>query len=610
MLSRPAARWLVAPAICLLLLAAVPLPAQALPGATYWTGVQAVWHDFGVTGDGDGDPDRFSTNDVVVAVIDTGLDPRHEALRGKIVGWVDITGTSKEPLDGMGHGTAVAGAAAGGRIGGYSHRGVAPGAALVGLRLDEMQEGALVNLDEWLGLKLVEALQWVRDHHEQYGIRVVNLSMGPTSLLWFGVSADTNARIEAQMKALAAAGVLVVVAAGNDGPASGTLGNVWENALVVGASSDPHRGGWSISPFSSRGVQADRYPDVVAPGVELQLPVAGSRNSYAPMSGTSFASPFVAGVAALMFAANPDLTPAGARELLRQTAIDLGPPGSDPVFGSGLVDAYGAVRAAWQQTGKPLPPSTRPPLPEYAAEYSNLADGASTATHLIRVPAGAHNLAVNVLPQEWPRLYGDLESRLVGRRGNYLGLWLELLSPGLKRVTGVTNPVSRKVPGSGTLEVRRLQSGDYFLQFGPMQAVPGGLGPYHVAVSYQVAAGPYQAQWLQVDAPPKLASGRTTVVRAQLVNTGWENWASLTARGAALRYDWLQGDARLTAAAQATFMQTGALEPGMVANLDLMVRAPQAPGSYTLELVLEFPDAEGQLAAPPATFRLPVTVRR
>src|SRR5712692_5806579 len=156
------------------------LPAKAsLDKATYWFGVQKARGDFRVDGNADGLP-TYSTNDLVIAVLDTGIYNAHQDLSGgKVIGWTDLhapsTGSDPfcaTPCDPQGHGTHVSSIVAGtGAASGGLYAGVAPGAALVGIRvLDQNGAGSA---------SVVNAgIQWVINNKATFGIKVFNLSLG------------------------------------------------------------------------------------------------------------------------------------------------------------------------------------------------------------------------------------------------------------------------------------------------------------------------------------------------------------------------------------------------------------------------------------------------
>ena len=272
-----------------------------------------------------------------------------------------------------GHGTHVAGIAGGN--GGTSfgaYRGVAPGANLIGLSAGE-------------GLHIVyasvlQAVDWMLDNHTRYNIKVVNNS-------WGGMGEfDPTDPIEEAFRTVNQAGITVVFAAGNDGPAENTM-NVhsvapWAISVAAGcklyvhdptnsASQCADAGGRSpvLAGFSSRGIPGDpmQKPDVTAPGVRMvsarsytgvvaPLGIASDLNGcnigfqnlddFTCMSGTSMAAPAVAGVVALMQeAAGNKLTPAQVDSLLKSTARPQ-PGYAEWEQGAGYVDAYAAVQAA------------------------------------------------------------------------------------------------------------------------------------------------------------------------------------------------------------------------------------------------------------------------
>src|SRR5207237_7506460 len=102
----------------------------------------------------------------------------------------------------------------------------------------------------------------------------------------------------------------------------------------------PARGGFALWTTSGRGPTADGRvkPDLVAPGYQIMAAKAGTTAEYMPLTGSSMATPFVAGVCALMLGANPDLTPADVKQILKDTAVDFGPLGEDIDYGAGRLD--------------------------------------------------------------------------------------------------------------------------------------------------------------------------------------------------------------------------------------------------------------------------------
>ncbi|EKP94404.1 S8 family serine peptidase [Thermaerobacter subterraneus] len=313
--------------------------------ATTWTGVRQAWSDFGVTGDRDGRPTAYSRTDVVIAVIDTGIDATHVDLDGgKVIGWYDAVRGRTTPYDDNGHGTHVASIAAGTGEGNAAYTGVAPGAALVGIKVLNQQGSGTTS-------QILSGIDWMVRNKDTYGIRIGNMSLGAA-----GCSDGTDSLSTAVNNAVAA-GIVMMVAAGNEGPNRCTIGTpgAAAGAVTVGAVYDPGERGWVLAEFSSRGPTADGRvkPDVTAPGRNITAAKAGSTTGYVTYSGTSMATPFIAGTAALMLDANYGLTPSQVKNLLTASGNvkDFGPGGKDIDWGAGISIAYNAVKAAGGYSG-------------------------------------------------------------------------------------------------------------------------------------------------------------------------------------------------------------------------------------------------------------------
>lgn len=276
---------------------------------------------------------------VVVACLDTGVDFRHTALSGRYRGgnnsWFDPHGEHSQPYDADGHGTQVAGLLVGGEAGG-TPLGAAPGARWIAAKIfDDSGSASLSDIHL--------SFQWVLDPDSDPATDdapdIVNNSWG-----LLGSTDECPAEFGDDLAALQAAGILVVFAAGNEGPAPGSSLNPANagSVLAVGAVAE----GLAVAPFSSRGPSAcdgGVFPAVVAPGVNV-LTADLTFGSLFPaatttVSGTSFAAPMVAGVLALLRGAFPAAGPATLEAVLRFSARDLGASGPDNDAGYGLVDA-------------------------------------------------------------------------------------------------------------------------------------------------------------------------------------------------------------------------------------------------------------------------------
>lgn len=278
-----------------------------------------------------------SAGNQTIAVLDTGVDPGHPDLAGHLLPGYNLFNTALPPTDGDGHGTAVTGIIAAGTGNGIGIAGVAWNAKVRPVKvLDDNGNGS--------DGKLIMGINWAVKN----GARVINMSLG---------SGQSNAILHDVIKNAVAAGVVIVAAAGNDGTSEfDQYPAAYPEVLSVGAT---NRNG-VLTSFSSTGATLD----LVAPGFDIistaprsQTP-AGSAPYFIGLSGTSFASPIVAGAAALMRNRWPSLTPAQVMARLKATARDAGPRGIDPYYGAGVLDAYHAVGGPWAPDFPPGVPDT------------------------------------------------------------------------------------------------------------------------------------------------------------------------------------------------------------------------------------------------------------
>ncbi|MDB4896248.1 MAG: peptidase and in kexin sedolisin, partial [Firmicutes bacterium] len=137
--------------------------------STLYTGVQKARADYGI--DGSRGFACCSANNVVAAVIDTGIDAAHVVLQGKVIGWVDYVNGMTTPYDDQGHGSHVSGIIAGRGAGNAAYKGNAPGAALVGIKvLNSAGSGSTTNI--------INGINWMISHKATYNIKVANMSLG------------------------------------------------------------------------------------------------------------------------------------------------------------------------------------------------------------------------------------------------------------------------------------------------------------------------------------------------------------------------------------------------------------------------------------------------
>jgi serine protease AprX len=320
------------------------LPASSHPSGVFTsvTGATSMWAQ-GITGAG-----------VTVAVLDTGIDSLPD-LRGRLIGGVDLADPWNEwNWDGYGHGTFVAGLiASNGVSSGGQYVGEAPGADLVSIKV----AGALGITSE---STVIEGVAWAVAHRYQYGIRVLNLSLGTEPM-----SPSALDPLDEEVENAWEAGIVVVTSAGNLGPSNGTITSPGNDPLVItaGALNDggsTSTSGFSIPSWSSVGPTAiDGWfkPDVVAPGVSVvSLDAPGSLiDSLNPQakignanfvgSGTSFSAAIVSGEVALLLQEYPNLTPDQVKAALLFSA-QPGPAGDPFVDGHGIANVAAAAAVA------------------------------------------------------------------------------------------------------------------------------------------------------------------------------------------------------------------------------------------------------------------------
>ncbi|WP_108667411.1 S8 family serine peptidase [Euzebya rosea] len=363
-----------------------------LDQATGVMGADTVVEVMGVTGDLDGNPAVVTTDDVGIAILDSGFHAAHEQLDdGKLTAFVDLGNGLAEPYDNNGHGTHVANIAAGWGNENAQYRGVAPGAGVIGLKI-EGGSGSESNA--------IAGFQWLVDNREAFNVRVATISYG------FGTATDGTTAVELAVDAAWDAGIVVFKSTGNSGPGNGTMTvpAAARGIIAMGSLIDPFgssRAGFSLSSFSSRGPTTDGRikPDLAAPGDGIMAAQTGTRSGYVSKSGTSMASPFGAGVAALVVAANPALSPDEVRQILFDTAEDFGAEGEDNDFGRGRIRAEAAVEAALVAAGEDVPTYTPVPVPLHEGIVVT-ADLTGRATTTVDVTDTVYPLAVTAMGED------------------------------------------------------------------------------------------------------------------------------------------------------------------------------------------------------------------
>jgi subtilisin len=282
------------------------------PGRTCSPDNQFPWGIIRVNGGGGG-------AGVFVAVLDSGIKADHPDLKDNIVGCVDSTkrGIKQSCSDNVGHGTHVAGTiAANGSADGLGIYGVAPDASILGIKV--------CRTTSCWGDDIAEGIYYATDRQ----VNIVSMSLSgdlPDPFILQAIDyADAN-------------GVLVIAAAGNDGPDTGSIDYpaAYHKAVAVGATNVNE----AVPSFSSRGINDGDYIieeneiEFAAPGVSVESTY--NDGCYIYMSGTSMATPHISGLAAVLWQGDAIVT----RSLLRNAAVDIWTIGDDTATGYGLVIA-------------------------------------------------------------------------------------------------------------------------------------------------------------------------------------------------------------------------------------------------------------------------------
>jgi len=254
--------------------------------------------------------------DIVVAVVDTGVQSDHPDLAGRLVEGINVVDPSSPPEDDVGHGTHVAGIIAAEINNNEGVAGMTWYTKIMPVKvLDSTGAGSTYSV--------AEGIIWATDH----GANIINMSLGNY--------ADAEFLHDA-LKYAYDHGVLLVAASGNDNTDRPGYPAAYPEVVAV-AATDPDGARAEYSNYGD-------YIDVAAPGTSIPSTYPGSR--YAALSGTSMACPHVAALASLIRAVNPQLGNDEVMELLRRTAKDLGTAGKDPNFGYGEIDVLSALRTA------------------------------------------------------------------------------------------------------------------------------------------------------------------------------------------------------------------------------------------------------------------------
>lgn len=266
-------------------------------------------HRQGITGKG-----------VNIAIVDTGLS-LHPDYQPRITGWYDALKGSPSPYDDSGHGSHVAGIAAGnGQASRGLYMGIAPEANLIGVKvLNKKGNGTISDI--------MRGLNWILHNKERFQIHIVNISIGANDKKTF----DENCEFVKKVNLLWDSGIIVIAAAGNKGPKRQTISAPGNSRKIITVGSSDMCGASEKSASDHSGIgptlSCIKKPDVVAPGFRIISCSAGSKNRrsqfYSMKSGTSMSTPIVTGAVALLLSKYPEMSPREVKIRLKNSCTDL-----------------------------------------------------------------------------------------------------------------------------------------------------------------------------------------------------------------------------------------------------------------------------------------------
>lgn len=247
--------------------------------------------------------DTYTGKGITIAFLDTGICSIPD-FRGRILCFKDFLNNKPHLYDDNGHGTHVAGIAS---SNGY-YKGVAPLSNIVMLKvLNESGQGNAADV--------ISGIQWIVNNHKKYNIKIVNMSIGTSA------PAQNDPLVEA-VEHLWDMGIVVVAAAGNNGPNPCTISSPGTSRKIITVASSDDENPGKI--FSGRGPTKECIikPDILAPGTNIISCRCGN-GSYKKLSGTSMSTPIVSGAAALLLEKEPDLSPNDVKYMLKLSSDDL-----------------------------------------------------------------------------------------------------------------------------------------------------------------------------------------------------------------------------------------------------------------------------------------------
>lgn len=302
----------------------------------------------------------FSTEPI--AVIDSGVDPAHPDLAGKLLPGYNFLAGNTDTQDVYGHGTKVAGTAAAMSDNFEGVAGVAWGNPIMPL-LVLGSDGYATYYD------IARAITYAADQ----GVRVINISLG---------GPNSSSTVQNAVDYAWNRGAMVFACAHNYSTSAPYYPAACTHAVAVSATTASD----TLASFSNYG----DWIDLAAPGVSILTTTRGG--GYGACNGTSFSSPIAAGLAALILSANPSLTNAQVLEIMTKNADDLGQPGFDQYYGYGRVNAYTSLQAA--MAAAPQPDVTAPSVALTAPENGSTVNGIVTVSVLATDDVGVESVGL------------------------------------------------------------------------------------------------------------------------------------------------------------------------------------------------------------------------
>lgn len=276
-----------------------------------------------------------------VVIMDSGIVLHPDFDSAKLL-FCDFVNGIKSPYDDYGHGTHIAGIIGGnGKNRRGIYRGIYPECSLIAVKILDQNGNGRVE-------QMCKAMEWILQNKEKYNIKIVNISLSLNQT----ASPEKSKQVLDLVRKMCREGILVVAAAGNNGPAPGSISRIADlkEVIAVGCYDGEYKSkfGQNCEEYSACGPGSSsfRKPDIVAPGTDIvscnNLFLLG--HYYTRKSGTSMATAVVTGCMALTLAANPTITSEEMRMLLRKNAIDQNIPWNRQ--GWGMINVKGMIKSA------------------------------------------------------------------------------------------------------------------------------------------------------------------------------------------------------------------------------------------------------------------------